>query len=1042
MTCHPVDVVCMHLKDRASRWVRPSLERESRLLLLLLLSLASGQPLIALPATEFNPTLWQTEEGLPNNNVLSIAQTQDGYLWVGTREGLARFDGIKFTPLMIARGSPQPAVNALCASDDGSLWIGTEQYGLYCYKGDALAHYETALTNDGVVQIKQSGTKEIWVAFHDGLAQIREGRLHFQESFGSAANPLLSLCPGRDGGLWLGATRGVQYLKDEKVVTYKVASNLVLRAIRSLDEYPDGTIWIGNNRGLTGLRDGIFTHYSKGNGPAGIVTALLRDHEGNFWVGTQGGLSRFIDGNFYENQAPEGTSYHVNSLFEDREGDIWVGSETGLVRLTAKPFTAYTKQSGLTQNATTAVCATRDGSVWIGTSGGGLARLRDGIITTYARSNGLSSDFIVALMSDDFDSGLWVGTSYASGSAGAYSPGLDRFKDGKILNENAAVSGLGSLLTCFLKDHKGAMWIGSQKGLSRFDREDRLANGGSIELSNRAVNALCEDHVGNIWIGTDSGLRQWNGRVVKKGTIPGGDFTNRVLSLYEDAEHVLWIGTAGEGLARLSSSNLSVFSARRGLAADSVYAIMEDGDHNLWMNSGKGIFRVAKNQFAELANGKINRLNCITYGKAEGVFGTGQAQEITQPAACKDSEGLFWFRTTQGVVVTDPAKIVPNRLPPPVMIETILVDRIPIFSSSSIRVTNALTGGLTPKPFPIQLKIPPSHGELEIQYTALSLQAPEKNRFKYKLTGADSDWVDAEGRRTVSYKRLPPRSYVFQVIACNNEGIWNESGAGVALMLQPHLWETWWFLFLSGLMATACIGMCTRYATRRRMQRRLERLEYQHEIERERSRIARDMHDELGAKLTRISFQGAMALRSLDDRTEAERQVGSMAETARDLVASLDEIVWAVDPGNDSLENLANYISRYASEFCADGPLSCDLVIPAKLPDHKLPTDVRHNIFLAVKESLNNALKHSGGTQVQVCLKARDDELEVVIADNGHGINKPHQPQSNDRTRRTGRGLSNLHDRLEAINGRCGVESLPGQGTCVRLIIPLNSAPH
>jgi signal transduction histidine kinase len=249
-------------------------------------------------------------------------------------------------------------------------------------------------------------------------------------------------------------------------------------------------------------------------------------------------------------------------------------------------------------------------------------------------------------------------------------------------------------------------------------------------------------------------------------------------------------------------------------------------------------------------------------------------------------------------------------------------------------------------------------------------------------------------------------------------------------------------LGLSSFLAIAAIGIVTRYTTRRRMQRRLERLEYQHAIERERARIARDMHDELGAKLTRISFQGATALRSLDDRAEAERQVGSMAETARHLVASLDEIVWAVDPGNDSLENLANYISRYAGELCADGPLLCDLIIPAKLPDHKLPTDVRHNIFLAVKESLNNALKHSGGTQVQVSLEPRDNEIEIIIADNGQGIPRPRPDEANHRTRRIGRGLGNLHDRLSGINGRCVVESLPGQGTRVRLIIPLSSVPQ
>ena len=981
--------------------------------------------------SEFNASLWQTQEGLPNNHVLSITQSRDGYLWVGTREGLARFDGIKFTLLKVSANTPQLAVTALCAADDGALWIGTEQSGLYRLQDGLLTHLGAeSLTTMPVTQIKQSSNGVVWIAFQGGLASWENGDLHFPVDPGITTNGLLSIFTGHDGGIWIGAARGVQYRSDAKLLTYKVGNNVVLRAIRGLLEEEDGTLWIGGNRGLTRLKDGVFAHYSKGNGPPGIVTSLLRDRAGNLWVGTQGGLSRFVEGTFYENKEPGGASYGIYTLFEDREGNVWVGSEEGLARLTPKPFVTYTTQAGLTQNATTSVYAGGDGSIWIGTWGGGLDRLKDEKVSVYARSNGLSSDFVVALM-ETRDSTLWAGTAYATGSATTnYAPGLNRIKAGQISDDKPVAVTIGSVISSFLEDRGGNVWIGSHNGLFRISPDERSANPVLVGLTNRTVNALCESREGGLWIGTDDGLWRWNGQRIEEPSMRARNFKSPVLSLYEDSDGTLWIGMFREGVGRLVNGNLTTFSAEQGLAGDSIYAIMEDERHNLWFNSGKGIFRAEKNQFAEPMPGGITSLNCISYGKADGVLGNGQSQDITQPAACRDAQGHFWFRTTQGVVAIDPNNIIRNELPPPVAIENIIADRKPVSTSD----------------FPLHastLRLPPGHGELEIRYTALSLQAPEKNRFKYKLTGADMDWMDAGGRRSAYYNRLAPGTYSFQVIACNNQGVWNNTGATIRLILRPHIWQTWWFYSSSGLLAASFIGVGTRYATRRRMQRRLERLEHQHAIEKERARIARDMHDELGAKLTRISFQGATALRSLEDRSEAERQVGSMAETARELVASLDEIVWAVDPGNDSLENLANYICRYASELCADGPLTCDFIIPAQLPDCKLATDVRHNIFLAVKEALNNALKHSGGTQVQISLSVSVDEFEVLIADNGQGF-KPPAPDNVplDKTRRTGRGLINLRDRLTAVNGRFELESKPDKGTCVRLVVPLKSAPE
>jgi signal transduction histidine kinase len=429
---------------------------------------------------------------------------------------------------------------------------------------------------------------------------------------------------------------------------------------------------------------------------------------------------------------------------------------------------------------------------------------------------------------------------------------------------------------------------------------------------------------------------------------------------------------------------------------------------------------VCKDQFDKLERGAIPSLNCIGYGKADGILGSGEWQEATQqtqpaqPAACKGTDGRFWFRTSEGVAVTDPDKIKSNELPPPVVIEDIVADGKPI----------------QPPDF---LDIAPGRGELEIHYTALSLRAPEKNRFRYRLEDSDPNWVDAGGRRTTYYNHLAPGRYSFHVIACNNDRVWNETGAVIGLKLRPHLWQTWWFLGLCGATAAGSIGGIARYLTRRKMQWKLERLQQQHAIEKERARIARDMHDELGAKLTRISFQGAVAARNLADPQKAGEEIAKMSQTARALVAALDEIVWAVDPARDSLENLAGYICRYAGDFFESTPVSCEFVIPDKLPGLRLPSDVRHHVFLAVKETLTNVLKHAQASRVQIHLAVRNGKLDIVIADDGRGFN----PGATGENGRNGHGLANLQERLRSVRGSCQMESQLGQGTRFEFVIPL-----
>ena len=582
-----------------------------------------------------------------------------------------------------------------------------------------------------------------------------------------------------------------------------------------------------------------------------------------------------------------------------------------------------------------------------------------------------------------------------------------------------------------VEDRDGSLWIGTRDGLQRFRNGVFSLFTTQDGLSDNRINALCPRAKGGLWIGTDAGLTCWSEGVFTN--LSAGSRVPRevVLSLYEDAGGGLWIGTRGAGLWWLRDGRLEVFSLADGLFSDSIYAILEDSHANLWLAGSKGIFRLAKEQLAATAQDRTRPLTSISFGKADGIISSGQHADVTQPSACKGVDGRLWFRTTQGVAVTDPDKITTNELPPPLAVARVLADRRLVCGPG------AAAGPASNSPDKhARLVIPPGRGELEIHYAALSFRAPEKNRFRYQLAPADSTWIDAGDRRTAFYNNLPPGRYLFRVTACNNDGVWNPDGVSLTLLLLPHFWQTWWFSALVVSGAAGAVAGTVRSVTRRKMMRKLERLERQHAIEKERARIARDMHDELGAKLTRISFQGATATRSLGNPEEARHQIETISHTARALVSSLDEIVWAVDPENDSLENLVSYLCRFAGDLFENSPISCQLDIPPTLPAIRLTADTRHNLFSAVKEALNNAAKHSGGSTVRLAISVREGRLQILISDNGRGLPRL-APAEDAANKRRGHGLANLRGRLAAIHGTFSIEPASGGGTTVRLTVRL-----
>lgn len=974
--------------------------------------------------TDFNVKIWQAEDGLPNNIVQAIAQARDGYIWVGTREGLARFDGENFQLIKLLPQTSQPSVTCLFGSRDGSIWVGTDHSGIFHLQGDKLTHCDVpgGGRNISVYEIQASGDGVIWFGTSRGIMHWANGGLEQEARF---KNMQQRFCPDNHGDMWI-LDNGLRRLNSNTAKSYPIKSGSIPNVVRSLYCDQNGIFWIGagfgKGNGLIRLKNGVATRFKRDTGPAGIVSVVFRDSMGDIWVGSYAGLSRFKNGKFMNFRAPDEPSYRIYAIIEDREHDLWVGSEEGLARLTRKRFKTITKRDGLSLNTVVSICPCHDGGVWISSWGGGINHYLNGKITHLRSADGLKTDYIMA-MTETSDSNLWLGADYGGP--------LQRINNGHITAYGPAQGfdvAPGNATVVLHESPNGVLWIGTRDGLqtwngtnfSRFTTKDGLCN--------NTINAICEGASGDVWVGTEGGLTQWqNGKFNNlAGTDP--QLSACVLSLYFDAQDTLWIGTKDHGLLMMHGGVVKQLNKKDGLFSDSIYAILEDNYTNLWLNSSRGIFRVNKLQAESVAEEKQSSITSISYGKSDGILASGQFNDVTQPAGCEDLEGRLWFRTTQGAVVVDPGVIAVSHQPPPVVIQKIIAD--------DKTITFGMTGAKIPKP----VRIPPGRGELEIQYAALSYTDPDKNVYKYKLGGVNSEWVNAGNVRVAKYYNLHPGKYRFQITACNNDGIWNPKGQSVELILEPHFWQTWWFLSICIMAAVGTVSGVARFVTRYKMQKKLTQLEQQRAVERERARIARDVHDELGVRLTRISYQGGIAKLCLNDSAGIEQHIEQMSASAREAVSSLHEIIWAADPQNDSLEGLLSHIGHYAEEFFNACGIRCEVITPKLIPTHHISARVRHDLFLAVKEAMNNAAKHANASRVLILIEIRKKEFEIVVSDDGSGFDMDWTDDAApEKASHSGyHGLSNMHERLRNIHGKCVVESRKGRGTAIRFTIPLH----
>lgn len=947
--------------------------------LALALALVGGRPAVA--ESSFNVDVWNTADGLPQSSVIALAQTRDGYLWLGTLNGLVRFDGNTFTRFNVNNtpGLPDNRVVFLFADSRQTLWVGTETAGLCAWQNGVMEKIADGADVGKTTFAYEDEKGAVWFGTADGKFFCwQDGKLNLHPAI--LPEPLF---PRAFHLLFSGASDAVWRLQNGRLVRFR--GN---RPEKDFGLCP----WPGAF--VTAVLQGRPGFTFDAN-----IIAVAVDRDGNPAIGTRdAGVFWFGANGVWRQIAKEQGLSHktVLSLVFDAEGNLWVGTDGGgLNRIKRKTFSAPAELHPWVAQSAAEDAAS---NLWVTFNGQGLSCLRTNVATDF-RIGSRNNAWSVLV---DRQQQVWVGSR---------GEGLFRFM-AYYFQPVTGLEKIGTQIYALFEARDGKIWVGGDHGLASFDGMQWKIFSTADGLPPNAVRALAEDAAGNLWIGTEGGgLFQLRAEKISDANAPVKDIS----CLAVDRDGVLWVGTSGHGLARRQNGNWSVCSTLHGgLASDNIGYLIDDDAGNLWLGSYEGLLRVGKKSLADFAAGAVKTVSGRT-------FLTRECSAGAQPAAMRTPDGKLWFPTVQGLVVVNPADLQPNTNPPPVVIESVLVDGL----AQKLDFTGAARVAVT---------LAPENEQLEIHFTCLNFSAPKGAqfgaRFKFRLDGRDKSWTDAGGERVAHFNKLPPGNYVFHVAACNEDGIWNETGAAFGVSVLPPFWRRPGFVVVSILFFVGVLVGIIYLISTAKLKRQLRAARQKELLEKERARIARDLHDQLGANLTQVALLGELAEADKELPGEIEQHARQICATARDTTRSLDEIVWALNSSNDTLESLANYACKYAQDYFALAGVSFRAELPA-VPAIPILPEVRHNLFLAFKEAVNNVVKHAQATEAKVKLQLEPGKFILTIADNGRGLGDLSGKQLRN-------GLNNMRKRLAEVHGEFEIAAgANGGGTVVRLTVPL-----
>ncbi len=952
---------------------------------------------------------WTTAQGLPHNNITAITQTRDGYLWLGTTDGLARFDGVRFTVFntVNAPGFTSNRITRLFVDRRGALWIGTEEGGLMCYAEHRFTAHNEGLPDKFILRIDEDDAGALWVYTQKAIAR-RAGE-RFEVLPDTPDTPWHPFYPTRFrqlepimAGPWYVDEQGLHRLAQGRVTTVRFPEPT--RALNILDCWEDhlGTLWINEaKRGTYRYRNGQLTL-------VGAFTRLpytapcLEDRSGRIWTSVQpDSISRWEAGRRmdYPLPVPPGAPWNAN-FFQDREGTLWIHSMYhGLFRARPQVITSVAQD----HIPSYAMWQDRQQNVWLTH----YLKYRAGTFTRYSAVRQRFGEMPGA-MYEDHTGDLLFGTG----------KGLVRLTQDRFV---PATSPPGIVLA-LQRDATGVLWAGGAQGLfrlepgplTRFTRQDGLAT--------EEIRVITPRRGGGLWIGGYGGLTEYrDGRFTPVPLLPMP--SDRLRSLYEDRDGVLWIGTYDGGLGRWHNGKLTSYTTQNGLYNDGVFQILEDRFGYFWLSCNRGIYRVRKQELNDFAEGRAASIHCTNFNKADGMLNE-ECNGGRSPAGFVAADGKLWFPTQDGAAVIDPAAVPANEQAPPVVIEACRIDNQAV----------ALRDGL---------RLEPHQSNLEIQYTGLSLIKSEQMSFRYRLRGLDDNWTEAGARRTAYFAHLPAGAYTLQVVAANSDGVWNNEGATMTITVLAPFYRTWWFGSCATLALFGLVIAGYQYRVRSLERARAAQENFSRRLiesqEHERQRIAAELHDSLGQNLLIIKNRAVLGALKSAPHPPSQEQFTQISDSVSQAIEEVREISYNLRPYHLDRLGLTQTIEAMIERVAAASGIAFTIEVPPLEGLFKAEAEI--NLYRVLQEAVNNIARHSHATEARVTITRETRQVIVFIQDNGRGITKAEgeaNPKSKIQNPKSGGfGLTGMAERIRLLGGTRTIESAPGQGTTVTIKIPL-----
>ena len=950
---------------------------------------------------------WTSDDGLPQNSVIAMTQTTDGYLWLSTFGGLARFDGLRFE-VFDPDHVPELTGNFqyLCADRQNRLWISGDAGKVVLYTEGRFHRLasEDGLPPGGLARVAVAPDGNIWAGAEDGRLLRFDGRRFI----------VVAAAPGPNwGGRWQLVFDSTGRIWTEDHHRFAFYANGQWQKVQfpegrgglSIIPLGDGSVILPHDTYWNRWVDDRIERFDPGPFPSRGANYRV-DSAGNCWIFNQGRpRRRSPSGTWSSLTQPANLTGSVHrSSYEDKEGNLWVGTDgAGLFRLRQRGVQAHGEEAGLTHPVVLSVHGGEAGPVRIAVHGAGVWEFDGARFQHVVRDPNLDGGQLAWSVWTQLNGAMWVGT---------YGQGLLRVPAGSgSVDKYLPVTHpgvLGGPQFALHIDKSGRVWCGGPEGLSCLEGDHFRLWSVTNGLPDNLVRAIASDGAAGVWVGGPKGLARVSDTAVKVFTRADGMAHDTVRALFAESDGTLWIG--GGGLTRLKAGKFSAIRAADGLPVETIKSVLADDIGGLWWGTPHGIFHCSRRELEDFCDGRRSRIEVTQFDRSDGM----PSNECSgyQPGAWKGPDGRLWFATLNGLAVIDPKHLPKNSNAPPVAIEAVYAD------------------GLQLEPGPDGFQVRPGTLLIEFRYTALSFVASEKNQFRCHLAGFEERPRDTGKERFATYTRPTPGHYTFRVTASNNDGIWNATGAAVTVTVQPFVWQTLPFRVGTGGAALGCALFSARWLSQRRLRRQVAALEREHAIDHERARIARNMHDDVGASLTQIGLLSELARRQLHEPHSAEARLNELGDLSREVVRNLDALVWTVAPEHDTVAGLAEYLAGFAQEFLRPTGIAFRLDLPATLPNTVVPATARHQVLLLFKEALNNLLKHSGATEATFRAEVTPHLLRLELTDNGQGFDPATAGRFND-------GLVNMQRRAQNAGGTCEILSRPGEGTRIRLDLPV-----